>query len=66
MPLDDDLPIRRWAPMTVRLRPAQWRLIRSISDAECCSVQAVLVAAIAADVRRRGVVWPSHHWGFLG
>jgi hypothetical protein len=55
----DDLPIRRWASMTLRLSPKQWRIVHALAASERISVQAVLADAVAASVRRRGLQWPT-------
>jgi hypothetical protein len=54
----DDLPIRRWAAMTLRLSPKQWRIVNALAASEHISVQALIADAVAASVRRRGLNWP--------
>jgi hypothetical protein len=54
----DDLPIRRWAGMSVRLSPQQWRIVHALAAHEHLSVQALIAAAIGDSVRRRGLNWP--------
>jgi hypothetical protein len=54
----DDLPVRRWAGMSVRFTPAQWRTVRTLARAENTSVQILLFDAVSDAVRRRGLQWP--------
>jgi hypothetical protein len=55
----DDLPIRRWTAMTLRLSPKQWRIVNALAASESISVQALLCDAVAASVRRRVLQWPT-------
>jgi hypothetical protein len=53
----DDLPVRNWLPISLRLSVSNWRLIRKIAADERRSLQQVMHSLVRDACIRRGLAW---------
>ena len=53
----DDLPIRKWLPISLRLSVTNWRLVRGLAHEQQCSIQQVLHELVRDACIRRGLEW---------